>query len=546
MNKLYTVTSAKVKPNATQIAMRRANETGKNGQKLAMSPKIKDDIESLVSSDLLILSGDKRANGSLKNLVDKRGREYECAVALVQASTVLDTAYSAKKARTHRKLISDAFVAALPDIIEFGLNIGFQTPTFPNLLGFGFEQNDEFQTAVWEMFLQDKVFHEFFYAGYAKTDWTLGGKGERKRRKRAFDLFLDGINYHIHALSINHKPLAAGETSKLEDRLTRLKAKKTDLKKSESHIIQFYKIEKRLIRNSLKVVKAWTHCLKTVYKKMVGKPLRIKTKSGLARFTFQNVSVDEIKNYDAGESKSGIFFEIAKTASYTAKGLDFKELTPELLHDAEKTFRNKRIINPFGAFRQAAQRRVELPISFVVRSRWMLLNYLVNQPTQQPAKPQLETDNTLFDNVLSKEKETLKKYGIRLCSQGLRNTWLNYLKVNAPLIIERRRNDLLGRFPHAVFTDLNNQTYYGWRAEKLIKQREKESKADYKAHTDKYRQFEMYRLAVYDADEFKRADDYYHFVNDIRRQRERKKYLKRVFRGVAFQKVDERYVPQTT
>jgi hypothetical protein len=28
----------RVKPNATQIAMRRANETGKNGQKLAMSP----------------------------------------------------------------------------------------------------------------------------------------------------------------------------------------------------------------------------------------------------------------------------------------------------------------------------------------------------------------------------------------------------------------------------------------------------------------------------------------------------------------------------
>jgi hypothetical protein len=521
----------KVKPNATEIAMRRATETRENGQKLAMSPKIKDDIESLVSSDLLILSGDKRANGSLKNQVDKRGREYECAVALVQASTVLDTAYSAKKARTHRKMISDAFVAALPDIIEFNLNVGFQTPTFPNLLGVGFQQNDEFQTAVWEMFLQDKVFHEFFYAGYAKTDWTLGNRGERRRRKRAFNLFLDGINYHSHALSINYKPLAEGETSKLEDRLTRLKAKKTDLKKSESHITQFYKIEKRLIRNSLRVVKAWTKCLKTVYRKMFGKSLRIKTKSGLARFTFQNVSVDEIKNYKAGESTSGIFFEIAKTASYTAKGLDFKELTPELLHDAEKTFRNKRIINPFGAFRKAVQRKPKPDAQT-----------LVNQPTQQPTKTQTETDNTLFDNCLSKEKETLKNYGIRLCEQGLRDTWLNYLKVNAPLIIEQRRNNLLGRFPHAVFTDLNNKTYYGWRAEKLIKQSEKESKVDYDASADSFRQFEMYRVGVYDADEFKAKDDYYHFVNDIRRSRERKKYLKRVFRGVAFPK--ERYVPQ--
>jgi hypothetical protein len=523
MSKLYTVSSAKVKPNATQIAMRRANETGKNGQKLAMSPKINEDIESLVSSDMLILSADKRANGSLKNLVDKKAREYECAVALVQASTVLDATYSAKKARTHRKTISDAFGAALNDVIEFGLNIGFQTPTFPNLLGVGFQQNDEFQTAVWEMFLQDKVFHEFFYAGYAKTDWTLGGKTERRKTGRAFDLYLDGINYHSHVLSINHKPLAAGETSALENRLAYMKR----YPNSKKHTAD----DKRAIRNSLKVVKAWTHCLKTVYKKMVGKPLRIKTKSGLARFTFQNVSVDEIKNYDAGESKSGIFFEIAKTASYTAKGLDFKELTPELLHDAEKTFRNKRIINPFGAFRQAAQRKPKTDAPS-----------LVNQPTQQLTNAQLETDNTLFDNVLSGEKETLKNYGIRLCSQGLRDTWLNYLKVNAPLIIERRRNDLLGRFPHAVFTDLNNKTYYGWRAEKLIKQREKESLLDYDAHADTFRQFESYQL-TYDADEFKRADDYYHFVNDIRRSRERKKYLKRVFRGVAYS--DERYAPQT-
>ncbi len=131
MNKLYTVSAKKVKPNATEIAIRRANETGKNGKKLATAPNIKSDIESQVVADMLILSSDKRANGSLKNLVDKNERKYECAVALVQASTVLDTAYSAKKARTHRKTISDAFVAALDVVFEFSLNIGFQTPTFP-------------------------------------------------------------------------------------------------------------------------------------------------------------------------------------------------------------------------------------------------------------------------------------------------------------------------------------------------------------------------------------------------------------------------------
>jgi hypothetical protein len=487
-------TKGKQKLNSLETAARRANETGKNGKKLATAPNIKSDIESLVVADMLIFSSDKRANGSLKNLVDKKEREYECAVALVQASTVLDATYSAKKARTHRKTISDAFVAALPDVIEFGLNIGFQTPTFPNLLGIGFEQNDEFQTAVWEMFLQDKVFHEFFYAGYAKTDWTLGGKPERKRRKRAFDLDLDGINYHLHALSINHKPLAAGETSRLEDRLTRLKAKKTNKTKAETHIAAFYKIEKRHIRNSLKVVKAWTKCLKTVHQKMFGKPLRIKTKSGLARFTFQNVSVDEIKNYDAGESKSGIFFEIAKTASYTAKGLDFKELTPELLHDAEKTFRNKRLINPFGAFRQAVQRQ----------SKADALS-LVKQPTKQPQIPISETDNTLFDNVLSGEKETLKNYGIRLCSQGLRETWLNYLKINAPLIIEKRRVDLLGRFPNAIFTDLNGEKFYGWRAERILLREQYLKTPEYNPETDYLLRQAAYRLTI-DEEEYKRRE----------------------------------------
>lgn len=481
---------SKRKPNVKEIAQRRASRNLNNGTVLGDESAKRGDIETQVVADLLKLSADKRANGSLTNCIDRKGRAFSCAQSLFSANTCLDATYNVKTARRHRKTIYAAFAGAFNDIIEHGLYVSFLTPTFPNLLGLGFGQNDEFQTAVWEMFLQQDVVDEFFYAGYAKTDWTLGGKSQRQSTGRAFDLFLDGINYHLHALCINYKAFASGETSYLENKLAYMKK----FPKAKEHTPEAI----RLIRNSLRIVKAWTHCLRTVYKKMFGKSLRIKTKSGLARFTFQNVSVNEIKNYDADESKGGVFFEIAKTASYTAKGMDFNNLSPELLYDAEITFRNKRMINPFGAFRASVQRKPKDGATS-----------LVNQPTQQTEKEQLEKDNLLFDNALRGENEQIKNYGIRLCSQGLRDTWLNYLKINAPLIIARRRNDLLGRLPNAIYTDLTGKSYYGWQAERAKIQVAKRLLPEYDAATDSYRKFETYRDSVFDADEYRQAEKEY-------------------------------------
>jgi hypothetical protein len=478
----------KVKRNAAEVAQRRASRNFNNGLALRGESAKRGDIETQVTADLLLVTSDKCANGSLTNLIDKKGRAFSCAQALFSANTCLDATYNVKTARRHRKTIYGAFADALPDIIKYGLHVSFLTPTFPNLLGVGFKINDDYQTAVWEMFLQQDVVDEFFYAGYAKTDWTLGGKAERQSSGRAFDLNLDGINYHLHALCINHKAFASGETSYLENKLAHMKRFPK----------RFTADDKRLIKNSLRIVKAWTRCLRTVYKKMFGKSLRIKTKSGLARFTFQNVSVNEITNYNADESKSGIFFEIAKTASYTAKGMDFNVLTPDLLYDAETTFRNKRMINPFGAFRKAVVRKAE-----------NVEPSLVNQPTQQAEIEQLESDNTLFDNVLRGENERIKNYGIRLCSMGLRETWLNYLKVNVPLIIEKRRNDLLGRLPNAIFTDLTGKKYYGWQAERAKIQAEKRLLPEYDAATDRYAKFEAYLSTVFDADEYRQAENEY-------------------------------------
>jgi hypothetical protein len=174
------------------------------------------------------------------------------------------------------------------------------------------------------------------------------------------------------------------------------------------------------------------------------------------------------------ESKNGIFWEIGKTASYTAKRNSYNGLTPELLLEAENVFRRKRLINPFGVFRKQVQR-----LSSTSQP-------LVNQPTKQSERPANFIDNPPSSNTLRGETEPLKKYGIRLCSQGLRDTWLRYLEVNGDLIVAKRRDALLGRFPNSVFTDLSGQKYYGWEARRSLNQEEKEKQEGYSPEPDKY------------------------------------------------------------
>ncbi len=118
---------------------------------------------------------------------------------------------------------------------------------------------------------------------------------------------------------------------------------------------------------------------------------------------------------------------------------------------------------------------------------------LVKPPTQQSGNKRANSYNSLFDNVLRGENEPLKTYGIRLCEQGLRDTWLRYLDVNKDLIIAKRREALLTRFPNSVFTDLSGKSYYGWQTVKEIKQREKEKQPGYNPETDDYWKFKWYQ-----------------------------------------------------
>jgi hypothetical protein len=465
----FAISQQKPRISALEKSRRRANQNGQTGQDLGKVAKTHKDAAAEVTADILKLSAYPKASGELANLKDKKGRVFNCPHSFISANSILDINYQTRTARRHRKTIYEAFTKHLPDIVEHNLDVSFLTPTFPNLLGIGFADNDRFQTKAWELFLQTKVFADFFYAGYSKTEWTLGNKAERAKTNRAFDLNLDGINYHCHALCINYKPLASGETSQIENKLLWMRQNGKTAK------------EKRPLLNSLRIVSAWTKCLKKAHWEIFGKSLRIKTNSNRARFAFDNVPLDEIKSYDINASTNGIFWEIAKTASYTAKGASFRDLPPELLLEAENVFKNKRLINPFGAFRKYVQKDSDESDS------------LVKPPTKQSDNAHHDFYNSLFDNVLRAENEPLKTYGIRLCSQGLRDTWLRYLDVNKDLIIAKRREALLERFPNSVFTDLSGQSYYGWQAVKEVRQREKEKQPGYNPETDDYWRFKKYQ-----------------------------------------------------
>ncbi len=425
---------------ALEKSRRRARQNERTGKDLGEIAKTHKDTAAEVVADLLKLSAYPKASGELTNLKDKKGRVFNCPHSFISANSILDTNYQTRTARRHRKTIYEAFERHLPDIIEHGLDVSFLTPTFPNLLGIGFADNDRFQAKAWELFLQTKCFADFFYAGYSKTEFTLGNKAERAKIKRAFDLLLDGINYHCHALCINYKPFADGETTQIENKLVGMRRNGATAK------------EKRPLLNSLKIVSTWTKCLKKAHREIFGKSLQIKTNSHRVRFSFQNVPLDQIKAFDLDESKNGIFWEIAKTASYTAKGASFQELPPELLLEAENVFRNKRLINPFGVFRKYVNTDPD-------ESDSDALNSLLNQPTKQSDKTPSKTRKSLSNSELRGKNEPLKTYGIRLCEQGKRGVWEQYIEKYKDKIIAKRRDALLERFPNAIFTDLSGKSY---------------------------------------------------------------------------------------
>ncbi len=465
------------------------------GAKLKIGALACGDIISEVTADLLMLSGYERANGELTNLKDNKGREYTCVKPLLTANTRLDIGYDIRTATRHRKMLYNAFHSYLKTIKENAWNVSFLTLTYPNLLGVGFELNDKYQTCAWTYFLDMPIFKKFLDAGYIKIETTTGNRRERRKTGRAFDIFLDGLNHHAHCVVVNKLPFATGSTFELENQL---KAMNKDKRFSAS---------KKLIRQTLKFISAWTSCLKKAHIEIFGTELKVKSKSGRVQLDCKNVSLDEIKSYNIDESKNGIFWELAKASSYTAKGRGFEDLSPELLCEAENFYRNKHLISPFGAFHKSSGRsraKTKAIADAVPADLDKATTYRSEQTTQLSLKP-------LFIDTLRGEKEKLKNYGIRLCSLGQRAHWENYLSDQKDFLVAHEREKLLSRFPDGIYTDNTGQKFYGWRAEQSRIRKQNRLLPEYNPATDSYRKLESYQL-TYDAQRDVQAEEE-HFDN---------------------------------
>jgi hypothetical protein len=436
-----------------RTAKRQAGNSKLLASRLKVANENESDIYQLVLADLLEVEADEKANGVLHNFNDAKGREYSCAIGAQFAYSRLSDTYQRKQTARQRKRLQTAFMEKLNFIEENNLEVCFFTPTYPNLLGVGFEKNAEFHAKVWELFLRDDFIREMFFGGYSRTEFTLGEKKKRFETGASFDLNVHGLNFHNHALIILKKALAFDDSHKLEDELEAIR-------KGE---IEVSKEDRCLLDNSLHIVKKWSKCLRLAHKEVFGKCLKIKTKSKNAKVDFQKVDLEQIKNH-SNEKRKGILYELC---GYQAKGADFKGLTPELLAEAERVFRNKRILVPFGCFKQskASVKKVD---NHDEKELLDVSDALLKQDTYRLNNvPEIDTKFLCYQ-TLTDTKKSLKKIGIEMCEAGKRNDWLIHLGKIKNYLITSNRNNLLKRFPDAVFTDLTGQKYYGCNRQPLL------------------------------------------------------------------------------
>jgi hypothetical protein len=454
--------------------LRTAKRQAENSKLLASRLKVanenESDIYQLVLADLLELEADDKANGVLHNFKDAQGREFSCAIGAQFSYSRLSDSYQRKQTARQRKRLQVAFIEKLDFIQKNNLEVCFFTPTYPNLLGVGFEKNSEFHAKSWELFLRDKFIRKMFLGGYSRTEFTAGKKKERLETGASFDLNVHGLNFHNHALVILKKALEFSNSHQLENKLEAIRSGEITVSKEE----------KRLLGRSLKIVRKWTKCLKVAHKQVFKKCLKIKTISGNSKVDFKKVDVKEIKNHSNKERK-GVLFEIC---GYISKQADFESLSPELLSEAEEVFRHKRVLVPFGCFKQ---RLPDFHFFYAFLSVWTDSGKQEQPKENLPEKelldvadPSLKQDTCRLKSGSESEakflcyqrfadtKKSLKKIGIEMCEAGKRNDWLVHLGKIRNYLITKHRNSLLSRFPDAIFTDLTGQRYYGRNLDPLL------------------------------------------------------------------------------
>jgi hypothetical protein len=435
-----------------RTAKRQAQNSLLLSSRLKVANEREPDNRQLVVADMLALEGDDKANGVLLNLEDGKGRQYSCPIGFQFAYSRLSDSYQRKQTSRQRKRLHTAFLEKLDFIKEKEYEVCFFTPTYPNLLGVGFEENARFHSKSWELFLRDSFIRDVFAGGYSRTEFTAGKKKERLETGASFDLNVHGLNFHSHALVILKKSLAFGDSHQLENKLQGIKDGNITVSKEE----------KLLLGRSLRIVQKWSDCLRLAHKEVFGKCLKIKTKSKNAKVDFQKVELAEIENH-SNEKRKGVFFELC---GYAAKQADFKSLSPELLEEGERVFENKKILMPFGCFKNSKSKTES---DNKPKSEVNNINYpLSKQQTQcKNSEPKIDVKSFCYQ-TLTDTKKSLKKIGIEMCEAGKRNEWLIHLGKIKNYLITSNRNNLLKRFPSAVFTDLTGQRYYGANLQLLL------------------------------------------------------------------------------
>jgi hypothetical protein len=458
--------------------LRTARRQAENSKLLASRLKIANENESdvyqLVLSDLLELEADDKANGVLLNYNDSKGREYSCAIGTQFAYSRLSDTYQRKQTSRQRKRLYEAFVEKLEFIENNKYEVCFFTPTYPNLLGVGFEQNAEFHSRVWELFLRNSLVRKMFAGGYSRTDFTLGKK-DRLETGASFDINIHGLNFHNHALVILQKALEFGDSHQLENKLQAIKEGKITVSNAE----------KLLLYKSLHIVKKWSDCLRIAHREVFKKCLKIKTNSGNAKVDFQKVDLAEIRNH-SNEKRKGILFEVC---GYTAKQADFKGLSPELLSEAEEVFRHKRILVPFGCFKQSKPKAESdnAPKSEVNN----IADPLLKQHTYRNELDPKSEAKFLCYQTLTDTRKSLKKVGLEMCENGKRKEWLIHIGKIKNYLLTTHRNNLLKRFPDAIFTDLSGEKYYGRNISPLLKGNPLESYCSKRKATAETRRYSL-------------------------------------------------------
>jgi hypothetical protein len=446
----FSISSPRLAQNL-KTAKRQAENSLLLASRLKVANEIEPDNHQLVIADLLALEGDPKANGVLHNLKDGKEREYSCAIGVQFAYNRLSDTYQRKQTSRQRKRLQKAFMEKLDFIEEKKYEVCFLTPTYPNLLGVGFEQNAKFHAKSWELFLRDKFIRKMFLGGYSRIEFVAGKKKERLETGASFDLNVHGLNWHNHALVILKEALEFDDSHQLENRLEGIKQGKITVSKEE----------KLLLGRSLRIVQKWSDCLRLAHKEVFGKCLKIKTKSKNAKVDFQKVDLEQIKNH-SNKTRKGVLFEVC---GYTAKQADFKSLSPELLSEGEQVFRKKKILMPFGCFKKSKSKtESDNEPSEVSNIADPSLKLHVQR---KDFDPEINA-KFLSYQTLTDTKKSLKKIGLEMYEAGKGKDWLIHLGKIKNYLITSNRNNLLKRFPNATFTDLTGQTYYGRNRQPLL------------------------------------------------------------------------------